>query len=508
MPDHDPDQTASVVTDEELARSPDGVDQAWYLETYPDVAAAGADPVSHYLEFGWREGRDPRPDFSTTGYRVLNEEAVRAQENPLIHYLRHGGTKVSPHGSLRTEWHRLWTRALLFPRTGCAPPHATAPFGTPGRRKIVFTGHEATRTGAPLILLTLMQASVTLVDAELFLLLERDGPLLEEYRQVAHVLVNRNGAVLGQGGSSLRRLLETLARPGPGLAICNSAESWRLAQGLRNVDLPHILALVHERMTLYDGEACRILHGTADRVVFPSEAVRADAARALPRFRDAEVVSQGLLRPQFGRGDKNAARTEVRRKLGLPVEAKIVLGCGTRDLRKGFDLFVQLAARIRSQVAAPVHFVWLGGDGRPTELTKYVQHDMALLDLASRVSLVAETRDPERYFLAADVFALTSRDDPFPCVVHEAMACALPIVVFDGAGGAREAVADGCGIVVPYLDNEALARVVGSMLERPSDFAAMGEKAERRVRSVYRFPDYARRILEICNELQANASPS
>jgi hypothetical protein len=32
----------------------------WYLHTYPDVAAAGIDPLQHYLSHGRREGRLPR----------------------------------------------------------------------------------------------------------------------------------------------------------------------------------------------------------------------------------------------------------------------------------------------------------------------------------------------------------------------------------------------------------------------------------------------------------------
>ena len=279
-------------------------------------------------------------------------------------------------------------------------------------------------------------------------------------------------------------------------------------QELRHAELPHILALVHERVTYYGDEVCRSLLRTADQIVFPSDAVKAAAVRALSRFREAPVIPQGLLGPEFGRGDKRAARREVRKELGLLADTRIILGCGSRGPRKGVDLFVQLAARVSSHSTVPVHFVWLGGDGIVTEYTQFVQHDVTLLDLASNVSLVAETADPERYFLAADAFSLTSRDDPFPCVIHEAMACALPIVVFDGAGGASEAVADGCGIVVPYLDIDGMARVVRSVLERPSDFAAMGQKAEQRVRSVYRFADYARRILDVCNELQASTPRS
>lgn len=41
---------------------PDDFDAAEYLRANPDVAAAGADPVRHYLDYGRREGRKLRPD--------------------------------------------------------------------------------------------------------------------------------------------------------------------------------------------------------------------------------------------------------------------------------------------------------------------------------------------------------------------------------------------------------------------------------------------------------------
>ena len=83
-------------SDDELARGERGIDQSWYLETYPDIAAAGMDPVCHYLDHGWREGRDPRPDFSTRGYLAIHEEVARAQHNPFIDYLRHRSRTQSP----------------------------------------------------------------------------------------------------------------------------------------------------------------------------------------------------------------------------------------------------------------------------------------------------------------------------------------------------------------------------------------------------------------------------
>jgi glycosyltransferase involved in cell wall biosynthesis len=185
-------------------------------------------------------------------------------------------------------------------------------------------------------------------------------------------------------------------------------------------------------MSHYGPATAQLLHANADRVIFPAHAVKQAAAQVFPSYVDADVIPQGLLKDGFGRGDRTTARREVRAELRLHDDAKIVLGCGVREPRKGFDLFVQLAARARSQ---------------------------------------------------------------------STLACRLPVLAFHGAGGAAEAIADGCGITVPYLDIDAMGRELRAILARPTDFAAMGDNAERRVRSTYQFAAYARRILDIASSL-------
>jgi 1,4-dihydroxy-2-naphthoate octaprenyltransferase len=98
---------STAKSDDELGRGDRGVDQAWYLTTYPDIAAAGLDPVQHYLQFGWREGRDPRPDFSTRGYLAIHTDVAGSGQNPFIHYLRHGGCKGPPRAAAIANWHWL-----------------------------------------------------------------------------------------------------------------------------------------------------------------------------------------------------------------------------------------------------------------------------------------------------------------------------------------------------------------------------------------------------------------
>ncbi|KQO86660.1 hypothetical protein ASF36_24695 [Methylobacterium sp. Leaf90] len=62
----------------------------FYLSQNPDVAAAGRDPLVHYNEDGWREGRLPNALFDTYGYLAANPDVLRSGMNPLDHYAQYG----------------------------------------------------------------------------------------------------------------------------------------------------------------------------------------------------------------------------------------------------------------------------------------------------------------------------------------------------------------------------------------------------------------------------------
>lgn len=65
-------------------------DRDWYLEAYPDVKKAGVDPAKHYVEFGWKEGRNPGPAFDTGFYLASNPDVAKSGMNPLRHFLEFG----------------------------------------------------------------------------------------------------------------------------------------------------------------------------------------------------------------------------------------------------------------------------------------------------------------------------------------------------------------------------------------------------------------------------------
>lgn len=64
-------------------------DSVYYRLRNPDVDGS-IDLISHYVNFGWREGRDPAEWFSVKDYLNLYPDVVAAKIDPFEHYLRHG----------------------------------------------------------------------------------------------------------------------------------------------------------------------------------------------------------------------------------------------------------------------------------------------------------------------------------------------------------------------------------------------------------------------------------
>src|SRR5690606_9702095 len=65
-------------------------DRDYYLQTYPDVAESGMDPVQHYVRHGAAEGRDPCVLFDTRFYIDSNPDVAASGMNPLCHFCEFG----------------------------------------------------------------------------------------------------------------------------------------------------------------------------------------------------------------------------------------------------------------------------------------------------------------------------------------------------------------------------------------------------------------------------------
>jgi glycosyltransferase involved in cell wall biosynthesis len=147
-------------------------------------------------------------------------------------------------------------------------------------------------------------------------------------------------------------------------------------------------------------------------------------------------------------------RAELREALGLGPDDVAVVTVGRLAPEKGIDVLLR-AARQAGLAAVVV------GDG--PERTRLEQL-AAELELAVHFTGDRPWEAVVEAYVAADVFALLSRREPWGVVVNEAAACGLPLVLSDHVGAARDLLRDGENGFLVLADDvsaaaEALSRI-------------------------------------------------
>jgi Glycosyl transferase family 2/Glycosyl transferases group 1 len=142
-----------------------------------------------------------------------------------------------------------------------------------------------------------------------------------------------------------------------------------------------------------------------------------------------------------------------------------------------------------------VHFAWVGNCNEQIET--WLLSDLEQSGLEGRFHMVGHVEDPIPFYEAADVFLLSSREDPFPTVVLEAFRAGIPVVAMDGCGGFVDIVRDH-GSLVDRGDIAAMAAAVESYLDRSPD--ERREHAEQLIQLIdqrFQFDDYMHDLLKL-----------
>lgn len=376
----------------------------------------------------------------------------------------------------------------------------------PDKPRVLIVSHEATRTGAPMIILNILKHISQTCDVSCETILHSGGHLATEFQKYSEVdCLNAPRKACDEIKKRVQRFVGRYRGSQPVVAICNSMESRFIAEELAKLGIP-IVYLVHELPSSYTEEDYQSVYAYSDKVVFPVHAVReaADKKTSIPSGK-AVVLAQGLLNPDFGTNTtRSEARKQILTELALPEDTFLVLGCGTLDMRKGIDHFANVARLVcsRRDPGKPIHFVWVGEGPRWTHSPyHYVSLDLEKSGCSSHVHFIGERGNVEPYFVGSDAFLMSSRVDPFPCVIHEAMAAGLPIVAFQNSGGALEAISGGSGISVPYADYQQAADVIRMLVTQPELVSGIKSKSKERVQTRFRFTDYAEKIVDLAESV-------
>ncbi len=179
-------------------------------------------------------------------------------------------------------------------------------------------------------------------------------------------------------------------------------------------------------------------------------------------------------------------RLELRRALGWREDDRVVLFVGFFSRDKRPDLLVRAWRRLaEAGVRFRIAFVGARKSGY-YEIDESLARDVARQATASAraddILFVDPGHDVDRYYRAADAFALTSIREAHPLALLEAMACGLPCVA-TRLPGATDALIDDRenGRLFPPDDEAALAGALRDVLLDPAAAAEMGARARTTV---------------------------
>ncbi len=320
---------------------------------------------------------------------------------------------------------------------------------------VIFASHEASRSGAPLIILAIAKYFKEQHNILPIQLICDGGELLDEFAEVGPTYLMKyyfNAAMLKE---EMQFLMEALCQKAEiKRAYINSEGAGKLIPYLKRAKIPNVVSLIHEMGHYYDKNAWTHINKHADTIVFPAELVKRKAlANTAFDERKLHVIGQGLLKTALLNQPKTKYAATLRKELNIEEDAHIILGCGIQILRKGIDTFIFTAISFLNSYKGnkKVYFIWVGEESE-NDIIDWNKVDISASGWAKQIRLIGNRKNTIPYFLGSDVFFMSSRGDPFPCVVHEALAAKLPVIAFEGATGFAELISHDLGITIPYAD--------------------------------------------------------
>lgn len=235
---------------------------------------------------------------------------------------------------------------------------------------------------------------------------------------------------------------------------------------------------------LYEAKK-RLFEGLDLTIVTPSAWLAGLVKQSFLKDHPVCVIHNGIDPEIF-----HPAAGDFRQRHGLE-HKKIVLGVSFDwGRKKGLDVFAALAERLPEDY----QIVLVGTDERAERL------------IPEGILSIRRTQDQRQLaeiYAAADVFVNPTREENFPTVNLEALACGTPVVTFR-TGGSPETIDETCGSVVECDDVDALEREILRVCTQTPYSQAQCSARAREFEKNRRFREY----LDLYERLFASGTPN
>lgn len=193
-------------------------------------------------------------------------------------------------------------------------------------------------------------------------------------------------------------------------------------------------------------------------------------------------------------------------KIEYGFDGPIILALGRMAHNKGFDLLIRAMPVVFQRVKGAKLLLAVGSTEPSRREREQIDELKALAgELGIREQVVFRDFLPDQeladYYRIADVFALSSRYEPFGMAAVEAMACGTPTVITT-EGGLWELVTWGLeAIYANPFDPEAFGHAVCSVLQHPRLGGQLAKYGSQKARARFTWTGVAQQILRHAENL-------
>jgi len=302
--------------------------------------------------------------------------------------------------------------------------------------------HEATRTGAPRVGGLIAQGFARVEQVRVISL--KDGPLVPWLRELVgadHLITCPSDDFSHEVpfADRVARATALLAEAGGDLVYVNSLAASSFVLAAKSLGLSVVLH-VHEKADeiyhLLRHDLCKMeVLALADGVVLAADGLASDIvevfgslpSRSMNFGIAVDIESVGRL--------ANAQPVPAFNAAGETFEGgeRLVVGmCGHASPRKGSDIFLKTAAELPG-----CDFLWIG-DWAPDEAIENAAYDMFADLKLPNLFVTGGVENPFAEMRRLDLFFLSSREDPNPLVLAEAIVLGVPILCFSEATAVKD----------------------------------------------------------------------
>lgn len=367
------------------------------------------------------------------------------------------------------------------------------------RKAITFISHQASRTGAPLLLLrALMHMQDVSWDQEVILL--QDGVLQKDFAEVCPTILWN--ARPKSGWTTLRRRQR---RRVPDMYYINS-HAYEFLHQAKAEGIPAVCH-VHEISFSFmqvSSETMSLFRTYPSRYIAVSQFVKKMLVDIGVDEGRIEYVPSGI-DPQYWKRFTDG--NTMRQQCAIPKDAVVVGMSGQIIPLKGVDLWLQMAKKLCQKYPEKNwHFVWVGSPpSNDTLYARLMRNEAENLGISDRVHFVGERTDPRPYYEMFDVFTLSSRMESLSLVCLENTLMGTPVVAFSTTGGPQEFSRHGFVHLCETPDPTCMAESVNAFIESPEKISRLLQIGAERIPHAYNIHNTAKAMHNIIQSaIQAN----